>query len=169
MCLGAILGGATSDIAALKYSSNPAGRFVYAIVAVIGCALSSVVFGISIGYRAPLAAVLFTQSLVGGCQSFYMPSNLGYLSSVRPSAAGAVGALALFVCFASAGISISLSSILSDVIGYDGYYYILAALCLVSGLWAMRKIYSSLSFEHMTIPPSSTKSNNCVQSPSAIL
>lgn len=164
MCLGAIVGGATSDAAAAKYSSSPTGRFVYALVAVIGCAASCVAFGLCVGYKTHLAGVLITQSLVGVCQSFYMPANLGYLSSVKPSAAGAVGALALFVCFASAGISISVSSVLSTSIGYDGYYFILAAVCLVSGVWASVTTYSSLTFAHTPVPFNSAKSDVANQS-----
>ena len=130
MLLGALVGGASSDLSAKRYPQHPSGRLVFSLGGAYFTVIADVAFGFALAYRANLGAVLVTQSLVGFGQAFYMPGNLGYCSSIRQSAAGAAGAMAIFFCFASAAVSISVSVILSRVIGIDFYYLILAAITL---------------------------------------
>ena len=145
MLLGALVGGASSDESAKRYTQHPAGRLVYSLGGAFFTVIADVAFGFTLAYRANLGAVLVTQSLVGFGQAFYMPGNLGYCSSVRQSAAGAAGAISIFFCFASAAVSISVSVILSRIIGIDYYYLILAGITLVCSCFATYHILIRLT------------------------
>jgi predicted MFS family arabinose efflux permease len=144
MLIGALAGGELSDASARAYADHPTGRLVFSMGGVIICFLGCVGFGFSLGYQGNLAAVLLLQSVLGFGQAFYMPGALGYLSTVRQSAAASVSAVAMFVCFISTAICISVSVILSDIIGLALYFVILAFFCLTTGLWATVEIRHKL-------------------------
>lgn len=65
-------------------------------------------YGFALAYKLPLAAVLILQCVLGGAQAFYMPSNLGFVSEMKPDNAAAAGALSLCVCFSSVRLPIIL-------------------------------------------------------------
>ena len=162
MLVGALLGGALSDESAQQYPQHPSGRLVVSLGGAFFTVIADIAFGFTLAYKANLGAVLVMQSLVGFGQAFYMPGNLGHCSAVKQSVAAAAGAVTMFFCFASAAVSISVSVILSDVIGIDYYYLILAALTLVSSIFATYRIYVRLVSVDVTnkanaIPKSITK------------
>jgi multidrug resistance protein len=136
MLFAAMAGGATSDVAAKRFPRDLSGRLVYGMLGVAVCVPACVAFGFCLQYRAHLAAVLITQSVLCAGQAFYMPANLGFLSTAKPRAAAAVGAVAMLVVFVAAAVSISVSAVLADIIGVDVYFVILAGLAAVSGAWA---------------------------------
>ena len=60
----------------------------------------------------------------------------GYLSAVRPQSSAAVGSVLLFLCFAGAAVCISISAAISDDIGLEYFFVLLAGICAATCLWS---------------------------------
>ena len=128
MLLGAVTGGILSDWSRIRYFSSPHGIMLVNLLLSCACPLGTVGFGFSLQGGKPLYAVLITQCILGFGQAVIMPSTLSFLSTVRPDSAGAAGSTMLFLCFAFAAVSISISTVVADLIGVGFYLLIISAM-----------------------------------------
>lgn len=137
MLLGALAGGALSDWSGATYSRSPHGIMIFTLLISCLSTLGTVGFGFTLHNGMPLSAVLITQSVLGFGQAVIMPSTLSFLSSVRPDRAGAAGSTMMFLCFILAAVSISISTIVADLIGVGYYFLALGAFSAASSVIAL--------------------------------
>lgn len=144
MAVGSVTGGVLSDHAGVTFHQHPSGALVYSLVAAAGNALGCISFGIALQYKAHLATVLCMQAVVGLCWGLFIPGHMQFITTMRQSAAGSVGAVSTFVYFAAAAVSISVSLIIEAHIGVLLYYLILSVLILATTAWSAAVVASSL-------------------------
>ena len=135
MLLGAVIGGVLSDKASAIYNKFPEGRLYYSIIPIWMVPVGGIAFGYSLQYKANIAAVLITQSILGYGQAVLMPSLLGYFSSMYPQNSGTVGSVMLFLCFIGSAITISIFVPISNPIGVGGYYLLISVITAIICLW----------------------------------
>jgi hypothetical protein len=128
MLIGALVGGSLSDWSGMKYSHVADGKMVVCLLVCWACPLGTVGFGFSLQNKQPLYAVLLTHCIVGFAQAILMPSTLAFITTIRPDNSGAAGSVLLFGCFALSAISISVSTIIADLIGVGYFFLALSAL-----------------------------------------
>ena len=145
MLLGALAGGALSDWSGAKYSNSPHGIMIFTLIVSCLSPLGTVGFGFTLHSGMPLYAVLITQSVLGFGQAVIMPSTLSFLSRVRPDMAGAAGSTMMFLCFILAAVSISISTIVADLIGVGYYFLALGAFSAASSAIALCVCIRSMS------------------------
>jgi MFS family permease len=139
MLVGAVLGGAASDISGAKFSSAADGRQVFTIPMCWLCPLGTIAFGFCLDQGRPLYAVLLAQALLGLGQAALMPSTMNFLSFVRQDNAGSAGAVLMFLCFGLSAVSISVSIQAAEALGV-GYFFLILAGFGMAGL-----LYSSIA------------------------
>jgi len=137
MLVGSVVGGIISDVSYKLYIKSTYGRMLLPLWLSFFNCLGCVGFGLTLQYQVQLAGPLLTQSVLGFGQAVLMSSIMGYVTSVNPDNAGAVGSILLFLCFGLAAIGISFSIPIVDAIGIDSLYYIFAALAFTTNLWAI--------------------------------
>jgi MFS family permease len=135
MFLGAVYGGAYSDKAALHFPHVTEGRLMYSIIPMWMVCFGSIGFGFSVSYFHSFVGALASQFVLGFGQAWLMPSTLGYLSAARPLSSGAVGSVMFFLCFVGAAVCISVSIIISNLIGYSLFFLGLGVLSGAATLW----------------------------------
>jgi multidrug resistance protein len=128
MMLGSPVGGILSDRSIAHRPGVLASRFYWGLPLMLLVPVGGVGFGYALDRGAHLGLVLFAQCVLGFGQATQMPSTLGYLSSARPQHAGAVGAVALFTCFAASAVAISLSVTISAAAGIGAFFAIASAV-----------------------------------------
>lgn len=137
MLVGSIVGGIASDRAAARFSQAIEGRLVYAFPCMLLVPLGCVGFGFTIGRGQPLWSVLVTQSLLCFGQTALFPTVMGYVTSAKPRNAAAVGGVATFVAFLGASVWVAISTVISDAIGVDYFYCILAGTTALACFWVI--------------------------------
>jgi len=99
-------------------------------------AAAAVGFGLALRHEVHLAGPLLFQSLLGFGDSALAPAITGFLGSCRPDQAGAAGSVLLFLSFASCSVVVSVAVIISDALGVDVFFAIIAAIVAAAALWA---------------------------------
>ena len=145
MLIAAVTGGILSDWSRAKYSNSPHGIMLVNLVMSCICPFGTIGFGFSLYWGKPLYAVLITQCMVGFGQAVIMPSTLSFLSTVRPNSAGAAGSTMLFLCFALAAVSISVSTVVADKIGVGYYFLIISCISALAIAFSLIVCISTLS------------------------
>lgn len=136
MLIAAMIGGMLSDKSAEVFPKAPEGRLIYSIPFMLLVPIGSVAFGFSLAYGTNLGYVLVSQSVLAFGQAAQMPTVMGYLTAARPKNAAAVGSVMTFVCFAGAAISIAVSQAITDAVGLEYFYVILAGISALAVGWA---------------------------------
>jgi len=73
-----------------------------------------------------------------------MPGVMGFLSALKQSQAGTAGSAMTFVGFGSASALISISVIVSTIIGIEFYFLIISGLSIIAFFWVLRTIIIQL-------------------------
>lgn len=136
MLIAALVGGILSDMSAKRFPKAPEGRLIYSIPFMIMVPIGSVAFGFSLAYGTNLGYVLVSQSVLAFGQAAQMPTVMGYLTAARPKNAAAVGSVMTFVCFAGAAVSIAVSDVITNAVGLEYFYVILAGLSALAVAWS---------------------------------
>lgn len=148
MLVGSMYGGPLSDHSSRVFALAPDGRMALPLAGFYICCAGSVAFGFCLGYRAPLAALLFSHALLGFGQALLMPSTMGYLSIVRQRKSAAACAVLTFLCFCLAGASVTVSVEASAAMGVEAFFLVLGLLCLLVGGLCTAAVASRLRAAH---------------------
>jgi len=133
MMIGSQIGGKLADISSVRFAYAPGdGRMTYLLLFLWLNVPGLIGFGYSLQNGAHLGFVLFCHCVLGLGQAALMPSTMSYLAIARPSSAGGVGSVMIFLCFASSALAISLSVIISEAIGI-GSFFLLSGLSVCGG------------------------------------
>lgn len=127
MMLGSVVGGKASDRAAAERPTCPVARLTPSLRGALLMLPGLVGFGVAARAQS-LGGILASQVLIGLGQSLFQPGFFAFISSARQSHAAAVAAAAMAASFASAGVAISAAPPIATAVGFDGLFYILAAL-----------------------------------------
>lgn len=141
MLLGALHGGRVSDQSAERFEGVVEGRMLYTQYFTPLVPLGALAFAYALKAGANIGFVLVSQFVLGYGQSAIMSGTIAYLTALRPSAAAAASAVMMCLCFSFAAVCVASSVVASDVIGIDGFFWVLTGFYALSVAGSIFMIY----------------------------
>lgn len=148
---GSFVGGALSDRASRRFCKAPDGRMAYAVMGLSLIPLGCVGFGFSLANEVNIAVPLISMMCIGFGRSMYMASVMGLVSILKQSNAASAGSVMSFVGFVGAALVIAVADAISEYIGFEYFFLLVAGIMSISVLWIVFDLYSLGIFDDILV------------------